>query len=121
VISIPFPGGNTGKYILHLVSIHMVRAVESSTIISCHPKFRRATADQLHSLINRTGRSVYWSKIFEKSKDPTCLFLCFLWYAMYAWDEVFEVLFAHINSLVSTVLGDGDSVSCFFIGTIGSR
>ncbi|KAH0826404.1 hypothetical protein J3R83DRAFT_5376 [Lanmaoa asiatica] len=98
------------KYILQdLLSVHMVRAVQTSTIISYHPKLRSATAEQLHSLINRTGRSVYWQKIFEKSKDPTCLFLCFLWYAMYEWDEVFEILYAHINQLVSTATGDGDN------------
>ena len=85
----------------------MVRTVQSSTIISYHPKMRRTTADRLHSLINRTGRSVYWSKNFERSKDPTCLFLCFLWYAMYEWDEVFETLYAYINQLVSTALVTG--------------
>ena len=93
------------KYILQdLLSVHMVRHVESNTIISYHPKLRRTTAKQLYSLINRTGNSVYWSKIFEKSKDPTCLFLCFLWYAMYEWDEVFEILYSHINQLVSIAL-----------------
>ncbi|KAN0082953.1 hypothetical protein V8E55_008748, partial [Tylopilus felleus] len=93
------------KYILQdLLSVHMVRHVESNTIISYHPKLRRTTAKQLYSLINRTGNSVYWSKIFEKSKDPTCLFLCFLWYAMYEWDEVFEILYSHINQLEQLVL-----------------
>ena len=85
----------------------MVRTVESSTIVSYHPKLRAGTANQLHSLINRTGRSVYWSKLFGRSKDPTCLFLCYLWYAMYEWDEVFEILYTHINSLVSIVFGTG--------------
>lgn len=104
----------------------MVRTVQSSTIISFHPKLRKATAKRLHSLINRTGRSVYWSKNFESSNDPTCLFLCFLWYAMYEWDEVFEVLYSHINQLVSPVLvtrvilGVIRSVRCF-TGTIGPR
>ncbi|KAI9457687.1 hypothetical protein HD554DRAFT_2029943 [Boletus coccyginus] len=94
-----------GRYILQdLLSIHMVRTVQSSTIISFHPKLRKATAKRLHSLINRTGRSVYWSKNFERSNDPTCLFLCFLWYAMYEWDEVFEVLYSHINQLEQSVL-----------------
>ncbi|KAF8550189.1 hypothetical protein OG21DRAFT_1446946 [Imleria badia] len=93
------------KYILQdLLSVHMVRDVQSSTIISYHPKLRRRTADQLHSLINRTGRSVYWSKNFQRSKDPTCLFLCFLWYAMYEWDEVFEILYSHVNHLEQQVL-----------------
>ncbi|KAF8123855.1 hypothetical protein EV363DRAFT_1587052 [Boletus edulis] len=93
------------KYILQdLLSVHMVRNVQSSTIISIHPKSRKKTADQLHSLINRTGRSVYWSKNFVNSKDPTCLFLCFLWYAMYEWDELFETLYSHINELEQKVL-----------------
>lgn len=100
----------------------MVRSAQTSTIISYHPKLRRTTAEQLHRLINRTGRSVYWSKLFERSKDPTCLFLCFLWYAMYEWDEVFEILYAHINQRVSTTLVMG-IVRCIvsFTGTTRSR
>ena len=115
-----FPGD---KYILQdLLSVHMVRTVQSSTIISYHPKLRQRTAKQLHSLINRTGRSVYWTKIFEKSKDPTCLFLCFLWYAMYEWDEVFEILYAHINHLVSMAPVAGIITTFFFFtGTKGSQ
>ena len=93
------------KYVLQdLLSVHMVRAVQSNTIISYHPTLRNKTAVQLRCLIDRTGDSVYWSKIFHKSKDPTCLFLCFLWYAMYEWDEVFEVLYTHITHLVSMAL-----------------
>jgi hypothetical protein len=115
-----FPGK---KYLVQdLLSVHMVRTVQSSTIISYHPKLRRTTAERLYSLINRTGRSVYWSKNFDRSKDPTCLFLCFLWYAMYEWDEAFEILYTYINQLVSTALVTG-IIRCIriFTGTIGSR
>ena len=80
----------------------MVRTVQSSTIISYHTKLHRTAAERLHAHIDRTDRSVYWSKLFERSKDPTFLFLCFLWYVMYEWDEVFEVLYGYINQLVST-------------------
>ncbi|KAH7890287.1 hypothetical protein F5I97DRAFT_7352 [Phlebopus sp. FC_14] len=93
-----------------LLAIHMVRNTKSSTIISYHPSssLRRTSAKRLHSLIRRTGESVYWSKIFASSRDPTFLFLCFLWYALYAWDEAFEVLYAHINWLESRVLSTND-------------
>jgi hypothetical protein len=46
------------------------------------------------------GESVYWQKIFEQSKDPTFVFLAILWYALYAWDESLEHLYAHMNWLV---------------------
>lgn len=59
------------------------------------------SAKRLQSLVQRTGDSVYWSNIFKKSKDPTFHFLAILWYALYAWDEAFEVLFRYINAIVS--------------------
>ncbi|KAH0834804.1 3-beta hydroxysteroid dehydrogenase/isomerase family-domain-containing protein [Lanmaoa asiatica] len=88
-----------------LLSLHMVRSTNTSTIISCHPSsgLQGTSAKRLQSLVQRTGDSVYWSKIFERSKDPTFLFLAILWYALYAWDESFEVLFRYINALVSSI------------------
>ncbi|KAF9237252.1 hypothetical protein BU15DRAFT_48954 [Melanogaster broomeanus] len=87
-----------------LLAIHMVRNTTSSTIISYHPNLRRTSAKRLHSLVQRTGQSVYWSKIFKSSGDPTFLYLCFLWYALYEWDEALEVLYSHINWLEHKVL-----------------
>ncbi|KAF9219670.1 hypothetical protein BS17DRAFT_788901 [Gyrodon lividus] len=96
---------STNKMLLQdLLAIHMVRNTNSSTIISYHPNLRRTSAKRLHFLVQRTGQSVYWSKIFESSRDPTFLFLCFLWYALYEWDEAFEILYAHINWLEHKVL-----------------
>lgn len=46
------------------------------------------------------GGSVYWQKIFDKSQDPTFVFLAILWYALYAWDESFELLYSHVSELV---------------------
>ena len=51
-----------------------------------------------------TGKSVYWSSIFERTQDATFLLLSILWYVMYAWDEVFEELYKHICFLVSQVV-----------------
>ncbi|KAL4080150.1 hypothetical protein V8B97DRAFT_701047 [Scleroderma yunnanense] len=90
-----------------LLAIHMIRGTKTSTLISYHPNMR-TSAQRLHSLIQRTGRSVYWSKIFEKSKDPTFLFLTFLWYALYAWDESLELLYKHITWLEAQVLHTSD-------------
>ncbi|KIJ63179.1 hypothetical protein HYDPIDRAFT_113782 [Hydnomerulius pinastri MD-312] len=93
-----------------LLAIHMVRTSTTSTIISYHPssELQRTSAKRLQSLVQRTGDSVYWSKIFAKSKDPTFVFLAILWYALYAWDEAFEVLYKHINTLESRVLTTND-------------
>jgi len=79
----------------------MIRSTDSSTIITCHPFLPgRTTAQRLHQVMERAGQSVYWSKIFEASKDPTFFFLAILWYALYAWDETFEELYMHIQNLV---------------------
>ncbi|KAI6021825.1 cora-like Mg2+ transporter protein-domain-containing protein [Pisolithus microcarpus] len=93
-----------------LLAIHMVRRKDSSTIISYHPisHLKKTSAKRLQSLVQRTGDSVYWSKLFVRSKDPTFVFLAILWYALYAWDESFEVLYRHINKLESQVLGTND-------------
>jgi hypothetical protein len=50
------------------------------------------------------GRSVYWSNIFKDtvpSGDPNLVALSLLWYAMYSWDEVFELLLREVAWLVS--------------------
>ncbi|KAF8416145.1 hypothetical protein L210DRAFT_3429843, partial [Boletus edulis BED1] len=99
------------QILLHdLLSIHMHRTSTTSTIISYHPssELQRTSAKRLQSLMQRTGDSVYWSNIFKRSKDPTFLFLATLWYALYAWDEAFEVLYRHINALESDVLRYND-------------
>ncbi|KAH0834812.1 hypothetical protein J3R83DRAFT_10421 [Lanmaoa asiatica] len=82
-----------------LLAIHMVRGTSANTIISYHhhSELQKTTAKRLQSLVQRTGDSVYWSKIYGKSRDPTFVFLAILWYALYAWDESFEVLYAHLN------------------------
>jgi len=73
-----------------------------STIISYHPssQWKRTTAERLKNLVHTIGESVYWQKIFEQSRDPTFVFLAILWYALYAWDESLEHLYAHMNWLV---------------------
>ncbi|KAF8553795.1 hypothetical protein OG21DRAFT_1463498 [Imleria badia] len=93
-----------------LLAIHMYRTPTTSTILSYHPssELQRTSAKRLQSLVQRTGDSVYWSKIFARSKDPTFLFLAILWYALYEWDEAFEVLYRYINALESDVLRYND-------------
>jgi hypothetical protein len=88
----------------------MVRARDSSTIISLHPnKEQRATSAQtLHARVHAAGRSVYWGHIFAGSSDPTFVLLSLLWYALYAWDEAQEHLYAHICFLESQVMGTND-------------
>ncbi|KAG2148844.1 hypothetical protein DEU56DRAFT_909159 [Suillus clintonianus] len=103
-IHAPFPMGDDGMLFIDLFAIHMVRGVKTSAIISHHPEstWCRTSAKRLHSLIKLVGDSVYWQIIFKKSKDPTFVFL---WYALYAWDESFELLYKHVSDLESKVLG----------------
>ncbi|KAG2035206.1 hypothetical protein BDR03DRAFT_983811 [Suillus americanus] len=86
---------------IDLLAIHMIRDVKTSTIISYHPEstWCRTSAKRLNSLMQLVGGSVYWQKIFEKSKDPTFLFLAILWYPLYAWDESFELLYTHVGKM----------------------
>ncbi|KAF9447468.1 hypothetical protein P691DRAFT_760751 [Macrolepiota fuliginosa MF-IS2] len=90
-----------------IISLHMIRDPEKGhTIISYHApqKFRATTARELRDRFQLTGRSVYWSQLFAKSKDPTFAFLSLLWYPLYAWDEGLEALYNHICALESEVL-----------------
>ncbi|OJA14996.1 hypothetical protein AZE42_07806 [Rhizopogon vesiculosus] len=102
------------KYLLQdLLALHMIRTsdLSGSTIISYHPgaHWKRTTAEKLYNIVHKVGESVYWQKIFEQSKDPTFVFLAILWYALYAWDESLEHLYAHMNWLETNVLLTNDS------------
>lgn len=90
-----------------LLAVHMIRNTTTNTVISYHPN-SRTPAKSLHSLIHRTSQSVYWTKLFQKSRDPTFLLLTFLWYALYSWDESLEVLYKHIAWLEAQVLHTSD-------------
>lgn len=92
------------------LAVHMIRSRTNSTIISLHarPDHRETAAESLHTRVRATGRSVYWSSIFRDSPDPTFVFLSYLWYALYAWDEVLENLYNHICSLESQVMTTND-------------
>ncbi|EGN97184.1 hypothetical protein SERLA73DRAFT_183829 [Serpula lacrymans var. lacrymans S7.3] len=91
---------------LDLLSLHMVRSTTSSTIISYHPDSdsHRTGAEQMEVLLYSIGKSVYWQNVLSKTSDPTFVLLSILWYALYAWDESFEILYAHINILESSVI-----------------
>ena len=91
---------------IDLLAIHMVRGVKTSTIISYHPEstWCQTSAKRLNKLMLLVGGSVYWQNIFTKTEDPTFLFLTILWYALYAWDESFELLYNHVNILVRNAL-----------------
>ncbi|KAG2065410.1 hypothetical protein BDR04DRAFT_1174855 [Suillus decipiens] len=98
---------------IDLLAIHMVRGVRTSTVISYHPDstWCRTSAKRLHSLMHLAGGSVYWQKVFAKSKDPTFLFLAILWYALYAWDESLELLYNHSSELESRVLQTKNNIN----------
>lgn len=88
-----------------LLSIHIVRTLQSSTIVSYYPRSisQRTSAKRLRTLVQRAGQNTYWQRIFSKSNDPTFLLLAILWYVQYSWDEAFEALYDHTNWLVSFV------------------
>lgn len=89
-----------------LLSIHIVRTLQSSTIVSYYPRSisQRTSAKRLRTLVQRAGQNTYWQRIFSKSNDPTFLLLAILWYVQYSWDEAFEALYDHTNWLESRVL-----------------
>ncbi|GLB39824.1 putative corA-like Mg2+ transporter protein [Lyophyllum shimeji] len=92
--------------ILDLLSVHLIRNVTGSTIISYHPTMKHptTTAQYLHDRIRYAGQSVYWQSIFQKSPDPTFVLLTFVWHAMYAWDEALQHLYNHICWLETKVI-----------------
>ncbi|KAG1776459.1 hypothetical protein EV702DRAFT_1187423 [Suillus placidus] len=97
-----------GEHVLliDLLAVHMIREKNCSTIITYHPALHdRTTAERLHQVMERAGGSVYWNKIFVASEDPTFFFLAILWYALYAWDESFEVLYSRIKDM-EVILND---------------
>ncbi|KAF5384252.1 hypothetical protein D9615_003334 [Tricholomella constricta] len=97
--------------VLDLLSVHLIRSVEESTIISFHPVIKNhPTTDALylHDRIRFAGQSVYWQSIFQKSPDPTFVLLTFVWHAMYAWDEALQHLYNHICWLETKVLTTND-------------
>ncbi|KAG6907533.1 hypothetical protein DXG01_008569 [Tephrocybe rancida] len=96
--------------VLDLLSVHLIRNVEGSTIISFHPTIDHptTTASWLRDRIRYAGQSVYWQSIFQKSPDPTFVLLTFVWHALYAWDEALEHLYNHICWLETKVISTSD-------------
>ncbi|KJA25334.1 hypothetical protein HYPSUDRAFT_37835 [Hypholoma sublateritium FD-334 SS-4] len=101
---------NRRLLVLDLLSVHLIRNKNGSTIISFHPSLDvpTTTAPFLHERIRFAGQSVYWQSIFQKSSDPTFVLLTFVWHAMYAWDEALENLYDHICSLETRVISTAE-------------
>ncbi|KAF8236165.1 hypothetical protein L208DRAFT_1391284 [Tricholoma matsutake] len=100
------------QLVLDLISVHLIRHIDGSTILSFHPDIDHPVTDAkyMHKRIRFAGQSVYWQKIFRESPDPTFLLLTFMWHAMYAWDEAFEDLYAHICQLETSVISTSNTV-----------
>ncbi|KAF8892914.1 hypothetical protein BD779DRAFT_1436236 [Infundibulicybe gibba] len=101
-------GSEERLLVLDLLAVHLIRNVNvnGNTIISYHPgrqNSRTATASYLHERIRFAG-NVYWQSIFKNSPDPTFVLLCYVWHAMYAWDEALEHLYSHICLLETKVM-----------------
>ncbi|THU77216.1 hypothetical protein K435DRAFT_974074 [Dendrothele bispora CBS 962.96] len=89
-----------------------------STIISYHGResrdgvsvtepFTMTTAKRLHDRLLAAGHSVYWGHIYKDtsaSGDPNFIALTLLWYALYSWDEVYELLFTEVTELEKQTL-----------------
>ncbi|KAF8523159.1 hypothetical protein BU17DRAFT_86332 [Hysterangium stoloniferum] len=93
--------------VLDLLGVHMIRDVQSSTLISYQPPSPHpvTSASSIHSRVYLAGQTVYWGDIFEASRDPTFVLLTILWYALFAWDQSLELLWEHIALLELDVLG----------------
>ncbi|KAM6501088.1 hypothetical protein JOM56_004102, partial [Amanita muscaria] len=99
--------GSDEVLVRNLLSVHLIRNVTGSIIISYHGgKSDDTTAAYLHERIRYAGKSVYWQKMLKVDKDPTLVLLVFVWHAIYAWDEALGDLYVHICELegqVSTI------------------
>jgi Mg2+ and Co2+ transporter CorA len=97
-------------FLLDLLAIHVVRDINSSTIISYHPdkEANTTSAKELHARVKFAGDSVYWQKIFQNTNDPTFVLLAILWHALYAWDEALEAMYTHFCWLESQVMVTND-------------
>lgn len=102
--------GDTQILLRDLLSVHMVRSTHGSTIISYHPnpESGRTSAKNLHSRVHLAGKSVYWTNIFNNSRDPTFILLTILWHALYSWDEALSCLYEHITDQEFAVITPKD-------------
>ncbi len=89
---------------LDLLAVHMIRKFDTSNMFFYHPPGIPKSAERFHSRVRLAGESVYWQKIFRKSKDPTFVLLASLSYAIYSWDQALEALYKYISQLVSATL-----------------
>ncbi|KAF8880546.1 hypothetical protein BD779DRAFT_1548833 [Infundibulicybe gibba] len=105
---LPLGSGSEGRLelVLDLLSVHLIRNIKGNTIISYHAKqkFGPDKTTYLRDRIQFAGRSVYWQSIFKESSDPTFILLCYVWHALYAWDEALEHLYSHICQLEANVV-----------------
>jgi len=101
---------NNQLLVLDLLSVHLIRNINGSTIISYYPSQNLPTAKAkfLHMRIRLVGQSVYWKSILQKTQDPTFVLLAFMWHAMYSWDEALENLYEHICVLEGRVLKNAE-------------
>ncbi|KIK18808.1 hypothetical protein PISMIDRAFT_175694 [Pisolithus microcarpus 441] len=84
-----------------LLAVYMVRSRTYSNIISCHPvsNLDTVSGNHLQSFVQRTWGDIHRSKTFMNSKDPISHLLDILYYALYAWEEVCEVLTRYVENL----------------------
>lgn len=84
-----------------LLAVYMVRSRTYSNIISCHPvsDLDTVSGNPLQSFVQRAWGDIYWSKTSMNSKDPISHLLDILYYALYAWEEVCEVLTRYVENL----------------------
>jgi hypothetical protein len=92
---------------LDVLSVHMIRASEGSTIVYNHHTSESCTvsSELLHSRVRSSGQSPIWQNIFQSSKDPTFVLLLMLWHPLSAWDIALDALYQHFVSLVRCSAG----------------
>ncbi|EJD41830.1 hypothetical protein AURDEDRAFT_89906 [Auricularia subglabra TFB-10046 SS5] len=93
------PDGQDQTLLLDVLAVHLIRAVDESTLIVIHPEsayWLTTSAAEMQERVLLAAKGVYWANLLQESKDPTFMLLILLWHALYAWDEAMEVLYEHI-------------------------
>ena len=97
------PDGPDQTLVVDLLAVHLTRDDTESIIVSIlgESKYWLTTsAEEMKERVLLAAKGVYWQNLLKQTQDPTFMLLIFVWHALYATDEAFDVLFEHILYLV---------------------
>ena len=99
------PDGPDQTLVVDLLAVHLTRDDTESIIVSIlgESKYWLTTsAEEMKERVLLAAKGVYWQQMLKQTQDPTFMLLIFVWHALYATDEAFDVLFEHILYLVGS-------------------